>query len=216
MKTNAQLEKEVLDAMHRESLLRRAEVGVIANDGIVTLTGMVESYTRKLVAENAVKKVPGVKAIIEQIAVDPGKAEKRTDSEIAGEILHALTWNIDVPEERVKIIVEDGWVSLEGELEWGIQREAVKKAVNHVPGIKGIRNHIRIKSEKADAVEKGDVERALAGNSLFDDDQIRVSVSRNDVTLRGVVHSLLEKDLAEQIAMKAAGVERVINDLEIK
>lgn len=216
MKTNAQLEKEVLDAMHRESLLRRAEVGVIANDGIVTLTGIVESHTRKLAAENAARSVAGVRAIIEQIGVNPGSAGKKTDGEIAAEILHALTWNIDVPKERVKIIVEDGWVTLEGELEWNIQREAVKKAVNHVSGVKGIRNHIKIKSEKADAVEKADIERALAGNSLFDDDQIRVKVSRNDVTLTGVVHSLLEKDLAEQIAMKAPGVERVINDLKIQ
>lgn len=216
MKTNAQLEKEVLEAMHSEALLRRAEVGVIANDGIVTLTGMVESYTRKLAAENAVRKVSGVKAIIEQIAVDPAKSDKRTDAEIASEILHALTWNIDVPKERVKIIVEDGWVSLEGNLEWSVQREAVKKAVSHVPGVKGIRNHIKIKSEKVDAVEKADIERALAGNSIFNDDQIRVKVSRNDVTLTGVVHSLLEKDLAEQTAMKAAGVERVINDLVIR
>ena len=216
MKTNAQLEKEILDAMHMNSLLRRAEVGVIANDGIVTLTGMVESYTRKLAAENAAKKVPGVKAIIEQIAVDPGKSDKKTDAEIAAEILHAFTWNIDVPGERVKIIVEDGWVSLEGELEWTIQREAVKKAVYHVPGVKGIHNHIKIKSEKVDAVEKADIERALAGISIFNDDQISVKVNRNDVTLTGVVHSLLEKDMAEQIAMKAAGVERVTNDLVIQ
>lgn len=215
MKTNAQLEKEVLDAMHRACLFRREDVGVIANDGIVTLTGMVESYTRKLAAENAAKSVPGVKAIIEQIAVDPGKTAKRTDQEIAAEILHALTWNIDVPKERVKIIVEDGWVSLEGELEWNIQREAVKKAVNHVPGVKGIRNHIKIKSEKRDAVEKAEIERALAGHSLFNDDQIRVTVSHNEVTLTGVVHSLLEKDLAGQTASKAPGVAKVINDLEI-
>jgi osmotically-inducible protein OsmY len=216
MKTNAQIEREVQDAILREPLLRRTEIGVMAKDGVVTLTGMLESYARKLAAENAVKNVAGVKAIIEEIRVSVSGADQKTDTEIAADILHALTWNIDVPEEKVKVIVENGWVTLEGHLEFAVQREAVKKVVNHLPGIKGVRNNIRIKSEKEDAVEKAEIEKALAGNTLFENDQINVKVNHHDVTLTGAVQSLLEKDIAEQIAWKAQGVSRVTNELQIQ
>lgn len=216
MKTNAQIEREVQEAMLRDPLLRHNEIGVRARDGVVTLTGILESHARKLAAENAVKHVAGVKAIIEEIKVNEGDAIRKTDLEIATDILHALTWNIDIPEEKVKVIVENGWVTLEGHLEFGIQREAVRKVVNNLAGVRGIRNNISIKAEEQDAVEKAQIQKAIASNSLFENDQIKVKVNHHDVTLTGYVHSLLEKDLAEQIALKAPGVSRVHNELVIQ
>jgi osmotically-inducible protein OsmY len=216
MKTNTQIEEEVHEAMLREPLLRHTEIGVKARDGVVTLTGILESYARKLAAENAVKHVAGVKAIIEEIRVNTDGHDQKTDGQITAEILHALRWNINVPEEKVKLIVEDGWVTLEGLFEFNLQREAVKKVLNHLPGIKGVRNNMKIKSETDDAVEKAEIQKALAGHSLFENDQIKVKVSHQNVTLTGLVQSLLEKDIAEQIAWKAPGVSNVTNELVIQ
>lgn len=216
MKTNAQLESEVMEAIKRDPLLSQVEVGVIAKDGIVTLVGEVDTYTRKLSIENAAKAVSGVKAIIEKINIDQGNQQSKSDEEIAVEVLHALKWNIDVPDEKIKVKVEKGYVTLEGEVQWNIQRVAAGKTLNHIPGIKGVSNHIKTKSEVEDGIEKAEIEKALARNSLFQDDVIRVKVNQGDVTLSGVVHSLLEKDLAEQLAMKARGVSQVKNELSIE
>lgn len=216
MKTNAQLESEVMEAIRRDPLLSKVEVGVIAKDGVVTLAGEVDTYARKLAVENATKAVAGVRAIIEKINIDQGNQHLKSDEELVVEVLHALKWNIDVPDERIKVKVEKGYITLEGEVEWNIQRVAAGKALNHIPGIRGISNHIKIKSEIEDGVEKAEIEKALAHNSLFRDGVIRVKVNQNDVTLSGVVHSLLEKDLAEQLAMKAPGVTQVNNELTIE
>lgn len=216
MKTNSQLETEIMEAIKRDPLLRHVEVRVLAKDGVVTLEGEVDNYTRKLSVENATKSVAGVKAIIEKINIDPGTQHTKSDEEITMEVLHALKWNIDVPDERIKVKVEKGFVTLEGDVEWNIQRVAAGKALNQIPGIRGISNHIKTKSEIEDGVEKAEIERALANNSLFHDDVIRVKVDHHDVTLSGVVHSLLEKDLAEQVAVKARGVSQVKNELSIE
>ena len=216
MKTNAQLESEVMEAIKRDPLLKKVEVGVIAKDGVVTLSGDVDTYARKLSVENATRAVSGVKAIIEKIDIDTSSRQAKTDEEIAVEVLHALKWNIDVPAEKIKVKVEKGYVTLDGEMEWNIQRVAAGKALNHLTGIKGVSNHIKIKSEIEDGSEKVEIERAIANNSIFHDDIIRVKVQHHDVTLSGIVHSLLEKDIAEQVAMKARGISQVKNELRVE
>jgi osmotically-inducible protein OsmY len=216
MKTNAQLESEVAEAIKLGPLLKKVEIGVIAKDGIITLTGKVESFARKMAVETVVKGISGVKAIIEKIVVDSHGQQNKSDEEIAVEVLHALKWNIDVPDERIKVKIERGYVTLEGEVEWAIQRAAALKTLNHLNGLRGIINHIRIRSEKEDGFEKVQIEQAIANHSLFQDDRIRVKVNHHDVTLSGIVHSLLEKDIAEQVARKAPGVSQVKNELEIE
>ena len=216
MKTNAQLESEVMEAIKRDPLLKKVEVGVIARDGMITLTGDVDTYARKLSVENAAKAVRGVKAIIEKIDINTRSDKAKSDEEIAVEVLHALQWNIDVPAEKIKVKVEKGYVTLDGEVEWNIQRVAAGKALNHLTGIKGVSNHFKIKSEIEDGFEKAEIERAIAGNSILHDDIIRVKVQHHDVTLSGTVHSLLEKDIAEQVAMKARGVAQVKNELHVE
>jgi osmotically-inducible protein OsmY len=213
MKTNEELQKDVQNAIKWEPLLNAAEIGVTARNGVITLTGVVDSYSKKTEAENAAKNVTGVKAVAETIEVNYGSSFRKNDTEIANEVLNAFKWNWEVPADKIKVKVESGWVTLEGELEWHYQKEAAKKAVAHLMGVKGVSNNITIKSETRDAVEQSDVECALERSWSIDDEDVDVAVSGNRVTLTGTVSSLYQKDEAGRLAWNAPGVFSVDNEL---
>jgi len=215
MKNNEELQKDVQDAIKWEPLLNAAEIGVTAKDGVITLTGIVDSYSKKSEAEDAAKDVAGVKAVVEKIEIKFGTSDRKDDNEIANEVLSAFKWNWEVPSEKVKVKVEDGWVFLDGELNWNYQREAAKKAVSKLAGVKGVSNNITIKSETHDQIEKGDIERAFSRNSSLDDKDVKVKVSGNSVTLNGTVNSWYQKDEAGRIAWNAPGVWAVDNELVV-
>jgi len=215
MKTNEELQKDVQDAIKWEPLLNAAEIGVTAKDGVITLTGTVDSYTKKSEAEDAAKNVAGVKAVVEKIEIKFGSTWQKDDNEIAKEVLNAFKWNWEVPDDKVKVKVENGWVTLEGELHWHYQKDAAKRLVNNQVGVKGVTNKITIKSETHDQIEKKDIERAIGRNWSIDDDDIRVKVSGNRVTLNGTVNSFYQRDEAERIAWNAPGVNTVDNELVI-
>ncbi len=215
MKKNEDLQKDVQEAIKWEPLLNAAEIGVTAKNGIINLTGTVDSYSKKLAAEEAAKSVSGVKAVVEEIKINYGVYNKTGDNEIAKEVVNALKWNFEVPNEKVKVKVENGWVNLDGELEWNFQREAARNAVKNLVGIQGVTNNIKIKSEMDDEIEKRAIQRAFARNWSIDDRAIKIKVSGNRVILNGIVHSLYQKDEAERIAWNAPGVYAVENDLII-
>ena len=215
MKTNAELQKDVQDAIKWEPLLNAAEIGVTAKDGVVSLTGVVDSYIKKMEAENAAKKVIGVKAVVEKIEVKFANSFTKTNLEIANEALSALNSNWSVPKDKVTVKVENGWVTLEGELPWNYQKDAAKSAVNYLTGVKGVSNDIKIKSETHDAIEQKDVENALARDLSNDDNDIHVKVSGTKVTLTGTVKSWYHKDEAGRIAWKTPGIWHVQNDLTV-
>ena len=215
MKTNEELQKDVQDAIKWEPLLNAAEIGVTAKDGVITLTGTVDSYTKKSEAEDAAKNVAGVKAVVEKIDIKFGSTWQKDDNEIAKEVLNAIKWNWEVPDNKVKVKVEDGWVTLEGELHWNYQKEAAKRLVNNQVGVKGVTNKITIKSETHDEIEKEEIESALMRNGSIDNEDIRVKVSGNRVTLNGTVNSFYQRDEAERIAWNAPGVSTVDNELVI-
>lgn len=216
MKSNEDLQKDVLDAIKWEPLLNAAEIGVTAKDGIVTLTGVVDSYVKKLEAEDAARNVSGVKAVVEKIEINFGHSGKKSDDDIATDVVNALQWNWAIPYDKVHVKVEDGWITLEGELEWNYQREAAKKSVDHLVGVKGVKNFLRVKSETHDEIEKKDIERALLRNWSIDDQNIQVAVAGNRVTLNGIVNSWYQKDQAGRIAWNAPGVWAVDNELVIE
>jgi len=215
MKKNEDLQTDVQDAIRWEPLLKTADISVTAKDGVITLTGIVDSYAKKLEAEEAAKNVKGVKNVIEKIEIQFEGTGKKGDNEISYEVLNALKWNLQVPNEKVKVKVEAGWVTLEGELTWNYQKEAAKKSVSNLVCVKGVINNITIKSETIDLIEEKDIERALARNWSLNDQDIRVKVSANRVTLNGIVHSLYQKDEAGRIAWNAPGVCAVENELVI-
>lgn len=216
MKNNQELQRDVQDAIKWEPLLNAAEIGVTVKDGVVTLTGTVDSYSKKNEAEDATKNVKGVKAVVEKIEVQfSGSHEKKNDNEIANEIVNAIKWNWQVPNDKVKVKVENGWITLEGELEYNYQKEAAKNAVRNLLGVIGVSNNITIKSTKEEKVEKEAIQSALRRNWSIDDNNIDVKVSGHNATLTGTVDSWYQKDEAERIAFNAPGVWSVDNELMV-
>ncbi len=215
MKSNQELQTDVQNAIKWEPLLSAAEIGVTAQDGVVSLDGVVDSYAKKMEAENAAKKVIGVKAIVEKIEVKFPSSWTKSNEEIAKEVLAALKSNWSVPKDLVTVKVEDGWVTLEGELPWNYQKEAAKSAVNYLTGVKGVMNNIKIKSDTHDEIEKEDVEEAIGRSWSVDDSDINVSVSGTTVTLSGTVDSWYQKEEAGRIAWKTPGIWSVKNELAV-
>ncbi|MCI3936303.1 BON domain-containing protein [Chryseobacterium aahli] len=215
MKTNGELQKDVQDAIKWEPLLHSAEIGVIAKDGVVSLTGIVDSYAKKAEAEEAAKKIKGVKAIVENIEVHIPNSYMKSDVEIANEVLVALKTNYAVPDDRVNVKVENGRVTLDGDVHWNYQKEAAKNAVSYLPGVKAITNNIMIKSKFNDMLEKKDIENALK-RSVIDDSNINISVSGTTATLTGKVNSWPHKEEAGRIAWKTPGIWQVKNELDVE
>jgi osmotically-inducible protein OsmY len=213
MKSNAELQQDVQDAIKWQPLLNAAEIGVTAKDGVVSLTGVVDNYAKKTQAEDAARNVAGVTALVEKIEVKYPSTYSKTNAEIATEVLTALKARWDVPSARVKVKVEDGWITLTGEVGWNYQREAAEDAIESLLGVKGVTNNIAIKSESREAVEKAEIESALKRNWAFYDNDISVQVSGHRATLTGTVDSLYEKSEAGRIAWNAPGGWSVDNEL---
>jgi len=215
MKTNQDLQKDVETALQWEPLLHSAEIGAKAQDGIITLTGTVDSYAKKTAAEDATKNVAGVKVIVEEIEVFLSSEVHKTDGEIAHEILNTLaaSW---VPTEKLKIKVDHGEVTLEGTLHWNFQKQAATKTIKNIAGVTKIKNLIIIRAETHDEVEKKHLENALKLNWSMDGQDVGVKVSGKTVTLNGIVNSYFQREEAERIAWQAPGVNEVINELAIE
>ena len=215
MKTNEELQKDVQDAINWEPLLNAAEIGVIAKDGVVTLTGTVDSYTKKAEAEDAAKSVKGVKVVVEKLEVKLNNGfGKKTDSEIASELIRIADWNPRIPKNSLRAKVENGWVTLEGEAERNYQKEAAENIAANLLGVRGVTNNVTLK-ETDDQADKKAIERALRRNLFVDDSNIKVNVSGHKLTLTGTVPSWHDKGKAERIAWNATGITKVENDLQI-
>jgi len=195
--------------------LHAAEIGVTAKDGVVSLSGNVDSYSKKIEAENAAKNVVGVKAVVENIEIKFSSSWDKSNEDIANEVLSALKERWDVPSDKIKVKVENGWITLDGELSWNFQKDSAKAAIKNLSGVKGVTNNITIKSESHDAIEKTEVENALARHWSLNDRNIKVSISGTKVTLTGTVTSWYQKDEAERIAWKTPGIWTVNNELVV-
>lgn len=215
MKNNSELQQDVQNAINWEPTIHAEEIGVTAKDGIVTLSGIVDSYSKKINAERAAKNVVGVKAVAENITINYGKSFKKNDTDIATDIVNALHHDWEVPETKIKVKVENGWVKLEGEVPWKYQEEASFNAIKNLAGVKGVSNLITIKSVSNDTLEKKDVEAALKRNWSINSNNIQVEVNQNKVKLTGLVHSLYQKEEAGRLAWNAPGVWSVENDLAV-
>jgi len=215
MKSNAELQQDVQDAIKWQPLLNAAEIGVTAKNGVVSLTGVVDSYAKKTEAEDAATNVAGVTALVEKIEVRYPSSYSKTNAEIATEVLNALKARWDVPGDKVKVKVEAGWVTLTGEVSWNYQKEAAKDAITNLMGVTGVTNNITIKSETMESIEKAAIEKALKLNWSFYDNNIRVQVSGHKATLTGTVDSLFQKNEAARIAWNAPGVWTVDNELVV-
>jgi osmotically-inducible protein OsmY len=216
MKNNTELQSDVQKAIQWEPLLNAAEIGVTAKDGVITLTGVVDSYAKKIEAENAAKNVAGVKAVVEEIEIKFASDWSKNNTEIATEVLNALKANWTLPRDKVKVTVEDGWVTLDGELTWNYQKESAKSVVKFLQGVKGVTNNIKIKSASHDTIEQKDVEDALERSWAIDTKDIKVKVDGTKVSLTGTVGSWYQKEEAGRIAWNTPGIWMVDNALEVE
>ena len=215
MGKDSQLQSAVMDELKWEPSINAADIGVAAKEGVVTLTGWVRSYPEKQAAERAAKRVAGVKAVAEEIEIRLPGIYERTDSDIAKSAVAALAWNVMVPRDSVKVMVEHGWVTLEGEVGWQYQRRAAGDSVRNLPGVKGVSNLVQMKAIVDTVHLKKNIEQALIRNAQFDASQINVEAVDGAVVLRGRVRSWAEKDEAENVAWSAPGVKKVENAVTV-
>jgi osmotically-inducible protein OsmY len=215
MKSDSELQKDVLAELQWEPSVKANDIGVIVKDGVVTLTGNVDSFSEKWESEHAALRVSGVRAAANEIEVKlPGDYE-RTDEDIALEVTSALKWNSLVPEKRIRAVVEDGWVTLKGEVEWLYQKSSAETAVRHLIGVRGVINEVTIKPRVMPSEVKGKIEAAFKRHAALDAQGIQVETNAGKVTLRGKVHSWAERDEAWQAAWSAPGVNEVKDNLTI-
>jgi len=216
MKTDAQIQKDVMDELKWVPLLKSSEIGVAVKDGVVTLSGIVDTYSKKMAAEKAAANVSGVKAVALDVIVGVSPYYKRTDTEIAEAVLKALNQHTSIPDEKLKIKVEDGIVTLEGEVEWEYQRAAAKNAIQNFAGVTHIWNFIKLKPRISATDIEQKIKAALERSARIDANRISVQTSGSCVTLTGTVTSLAEKEDAGLAASAAAGVTTVYNNLEVE
>ena len=218
MKTNEELQKDVIQEIKWDPQLRTVatEIGVSAKDGVITLSGIVDTYARKLAAEKAAQRVHGVKVVAVDIEVKPVKTGIKSDTEIAAAVNNALKWNSAVNEDRIEVKVDNGWVYLNGQVEWEYEKRTAESAIKNLLGVRGVTNNITIKSKVIDAVDiKNKISEAFHRNARLDSNAIRVEVVGSTVTLKGTVRSWTEKEEAERVAWSSPGVLTVDNRMEI-
>ena len=216
MRTDVEIKEDVLDELVWQPNIDETEIGVIVEDGVVTLSGVINSYSKKLAAEKAVKGVLGVKALAGDIEVKFGNAYKKTDKEIAKAVVDALEWSSSIPEKDISVKVEDGWVYLSGEVKWNYQKNAAKLAVEGLLGVKSVLNNISIRQEVKPFEVKDRIKKAFERSAEIDANNITVVTDGHKVTLRGKVHSIKEKEDAESAAYNAPGVFDVKNELKVQ
>ena len=216
MKTDSQLQLDVLAELKWEPSVNAAQIGVEVKDGIVTLAGHVSSYAEKYGAENAAQRVSGVKALAIELDVKLLGSSKRTDADIARSVESVLQWVTFLPKDNVKVMVEGGFVTLSGEVDWAYQRQSAIAAVRNLMGVTGVSDKILIKKPKvSSSAVKSDIEAALKRRATADAKEISVEVHGADVTLTGNVHSWSERSLARNSAWGTAGVQSVTDNLTV-
>lgn len=216
MKTDEQIQEDVMTELRWQPYLKASEIGVTVKNGVVTLTGTVDSYAKKLAAERVVKNIHGVRAVAENITVRLRPGKTKTDAEIAEAVLNSFKWHSDIQEENLKIKVENGFVTLEGRVQWGYEKEMIGDAVQNISGIAGVINNVAIIPEVAAKNVKTGIESALGRCARIPAEDIKVAADGSTVTLSGSVYSDLERKIAEQTAWNAPGVHAVVNKLEIR
>jgi osmotically-inducible protein OsmY len=215
MRTDTDLQKDIVAELKWEPSLRNDDIAVAVRDGVVTLAGFVDSFVDKWKAERVVSRIKGVKAIANDLEVKLPSTSSRPDPDIARAALDALSWNISVPQDRIKVKVEKGWVTLEGDVDGYYQKEAAERAVRYLTGVKGVSNLITLRARPAPSDVKQRIKEALQRGAQFDAEHITVDIEGNKAILRGTVRSYAEMRDAERAARNAPGVIEVENRLTV-
>ena len=216
MKTDRQLQQDVLEELQWEPAVEASAIGVEATDGVVTLAGHVASFPEKWAAEDAAQRVAGVKGVVVEIDVRIPDSSKRTDAELVKAAAHALDWNSAVPKGAIKIAVSHGLVNLSGEVDWAYQRATAIAAVRHLIGVRGVTDQITLKRHPINAHGvRRKIQAALHRQAQIDANAITIDVDGNSIKLGGVVDSWSEKMAARNAAWSAPGVQAVVDNLSV-
>ena len=215
MKTDIQLQRDIMDELAWEPSVDAAGIGVSAEGGVVTLSGEVKSFPEKWAAERAAQRVSGVRALSDQIAVALPGTSHHSDTDIAHAAANSLDWNVSVPRNRVKVLVKDGFITLDGNVDFYYQKAAAEEAVRHLTGVRGVYNQLAVKPVVMAGDVKSKIEKALERAAEVDAQKIQVEAQDHRVILRGKVRTWLERDEAERAAWSAPGVSNVQNDIRI-
>jgi osmotically-inducible protein OsmY len=215
MKTNTKLGEDILRELQWEPALDEANVKVSEDDGIVTLEGHVQSFWEKDAAVEAAQRVSGVRAVADHITVELPAASQRTDADIGRAVANALEWNAAVPDESLDVRVQDGWVTLSGEVAWQYQKAAAEHAVRPLVGVRGVISDITVKPRARASQVKEQIDAALRRYAELDAQRVRIETHNGTVRLHGAVRSWPEREQVERAAWAAPGVSRVINDIVV-
>jgi len=213
--TDEEIQKNVLSELKWDARVQPNEIGVVVKDGVVTLTGGVDSYTKRWAAEEAAHRVRGVKAVANEIEVRLPSASERTDADIAAAAARALEWDAFIPLDRLDVTVAKGWVTLKGEVEWQYQKEDAERVVRRLTGVKGVTNLITVKPRITSSELKQKIEQALLRSAETDAQRITVDVQGTKVILKGMVRSWAEREEAARVAWLAPGVTSVENRITL-
>jgi osmotically-inducible protein OsmY len=215
MKTDAHIKADVIDELAWDPAVNATGVGVAVREGVVTLTGHLDSYAEKHAVERAVHRVAGVRGIAVELDVRLAAEHKRSDSDIAQAAATALQLNSLVPDEKIQVLVENGRVTLTGEVDWSYQLASAEQCVRPLAGVRGLSNQITIKSRASSKDVGAQITAALTRQAVREAKHITVEVEGSAVTLWGKVHSLAEREAAVGAAFSARGVSRVVDKLEV-
>jgi osmotically-inducible protein OsmY len=215
MKTDLELKKDLLAELEYEPSVNATGINVAVEQGIVLLKGSVSSYAAKLAAVHAAKRVTEVKGVEDEMSVHLPDSSRRTDDEIAADAAKSIDWVVTVPQGAVTVMVRDGWLTLEGVVEWAHQKNAAEEAVQHLPGIIGISNLIIIEPKQMSLDVNKAIKAAFERHALLDAEKITVETSGNKVVLHGVLDNYIEREEAERVARSAPGVSEVENHIVI-
>jgi osmotically-inducible protein OsmY len=213
--SDRQTQRDVLAELSWDARVAPTEVGVSVKNGVVTLTGVVDSYTKRWAAEEAAHRVRGVRAVADDIEVRLPSSDQRTDSDIAAASLQEIAWDVFLPADQITVTVSKGWVTLRGEVEWQFQRQAAERHVRNLKGVTGVTNLITVTPRVRPSDLKKKIEDALVRSAQLDAQQIMVDVEGTRAILKGAVRSLAEKKEAERAAWLAPGITAVDNRIAI-
>ncbi|MDO8775814.1 MAG: BON domain-containing protein [Burkholderiaceae bacterium] len=216
MKTDAQLKRDVLAELEWDPSINATRVGVAVNDGVVLLTGHLDTFGEKQAVENAVQGVAGVKAIAVELDVKLEPHHQRSDAEIAAAIETAFKWHALVPEDRIQVKVEKGRVTLSGEVDWHYQRHNAELVVRPVTGVVGVSNNLTLREREASEYVTKRIQDALTRHAEEAAKNIEVVVEAGTATLRGTVATLAERSAVQAAAWSAPGISRVVNELKVQ